>query len=246
MRYRSSKRRWKSAAARRLMEVAGVSNVDGALDKIALELLDGVACPPTDLDAISVRLNVCRVESDAEMMMTGALSREGERFVIHVFPGLSSGRRRFTIAHELGHAFMETTGPHVPRSGRELEEICDRFAAEILMPRREFVGCIGGCPEISGVLEAANIFRASRVAAFRRVRDLYRVKCCEFENGYFNWSFGFGNMERSNLGHILERKDGSEGEERVDLHYGRGYSTWRMQWQRVEGSDRMICLLAHA
>ena len=236
--------RWKSAAARRLMEVAGVADVDRALDRVALKLLDGVACPPTDLDALLGRLNVCRVESDAEMMVTGALKREGESFVIQVFPGLSRGRRRFTIAHELGHAFMETTGPHAPRLGTELEEICDRFAAEILMPRRAFVGNVGRSPDISAVLEAATTFRASRAAAFRRVRDLYRMKCCEFEDGWFNWSFGFGNVERSNLGRILKGKAGSEGTERVDLHFGRGYSTWRMECRRIGGGPRMICLLA--
>ena len=236
-------REWKSAAAKRVMKAAGENDIDCALDKIALKLLDGVACPPTDLGALLERLNVCRVESDGEIMVTGALKKEGRRLVIQVFPGLSSGRRRFTIAHELGHAFMETTGAHPPRSGKELEEICDRFAAEILMPRRAFVGNVGRSPNISAVLEAGYTFRTSRTAAFRRVRDLYRMKCCEFEDGSFNWSYGFGNVERSNLGYILERKFENEGTERIDLYFGRGFASWHMEWRRMEGGSRMICLL---
>lgn len=237
------KQEWKSAAAKRVMKAAGENNIDRALDKIALKLLDGVACPPTDLGALLEHLNVCRVESDAEIMVTGALKKEGKRFVIQVFPGLSSGRRRFTIAHELGHAFLETTGARPPRSGRELEVICDRFAAEILMPRRAFVDTIGESPNISAVLEAGYTFRTSRAAAFRRVRDLYRVKCCEFEDEWFNWSYGFGNIEKSNLRYILESKVKNEGTERIDLYFGRGYATWHMEWRRMDGGPRMICLL---
>ena len=239
-----NKRKWKSAAAQRVKEAAGEADVDRALDKIAVKLLDGIACPPTDLDALMGRLNVCRVESDAEMMVTGALKKEGERFVIHVYPGLSSGRRRFTIAHELGHAFMETTGPRPPRSGRELEVICDRFAVEILMPRRAFTGRVGRSPDISAVIEAVYTFRTSRAAAFRRVCDLYGMKCCEFEDGWINWSHGMGNAERSNLCRILEGKVEPEGVERIDLYFGRGYSTWRMEWRRMERDSRVICLLA--
>ena len=238
------KREWTSAAARRVREAAGDSDVDRALDKIALKLLHGVACPPTDLDALMGRLNVSRVESDAEMMVTGALKKEGQRFVIQVYPGLSSGRRRFTIAHELGHAFMETTGPRSPRSGRELEVICDRFAAEILMPRRVFTGHIGRSPDISAAVEASFAFRTSRAAAFRRVCELYGMKCCEFEDGWINWSHGMRNTERSNLCRILEAKVEPEGEEYIDLYFDRGYSTWRMEWRQMERGSRVICLLA--
>lgn len=238
------KGRWKSAAARRVKQAAGVADIDRALDKVVLNLLDGIACPPTDLDALMARLNVCRVETNADMMITGALKKEGEQFVIQVFPGLSSGRRRFTIAHELGHAFMETTGPHAPRTGAELETICDRFAAEVLMPRRAFAACVGSSPDIAAVLEAATTFRASRAAAFGRVRDLYGMKCGEFEEGRFHWTFGVGNLERSILSRSLQETDGREGVKEVDLYSARGYSTWRMEWQRMGDGGRTVCLLA--
>ena len=239
-------RRWTSAAARRLMDAAGVSgvDVDRALDKIATKLLDGITCPPTDLDALLDRLNVSRVEADAEMMVTGALKKEEAGFVIQVFPGLSTGRRRFTIAHELGHAFMETTGPRAPRSGAELEEICDRFAAEILMPRRTFVESVGPSPDISTVLEVAREFRTSHAAAFRRVYDLYGMKCCEYEDGWFNWWFGFRSHERVHMRNMLGDADGAGGAECIALHFGSGYSTWWMEWRRLEGTPRLICLLA--
>ena len=50
------RREWTSAAARRIKEHTRVTDVDHAIDRIALRLLDGVDCPPTDLDALLDRL----------------------------------------------------------------------------------------------------------------------------------------------------------------------------------------------
>ena len=237
------RRKWTSAAARRIKEYAGVKDVDHAIDRIALRLLDGVDCPPTDLDALLNRLSVDRVESDDEMMVTGALQREGHKLVIQVFPGLPTGRRRLTIAHELGHAFMETTGPRAPRVGEELEEICDRFAAEILMPRRMFLSHVGRSPDIALAFDAAAAFRTSRTAVFRRLRDLCRMKSCEYEDGAFNWSFGLNNIERLNLRHVLDETTISEGRRAVELNYGRSYSRFSMEWRQLGGHSKLICLL---
>lgn len=237
------KREWTSAAARRVREYAGATNVDQAIDKIARDLLHEVPCPPTDLCKLLPRLHVRRVESDDDLMVTGALKREEGDFVIHVYPGLSLGRRRFTIAHELGHAFMETTGPHAPRFGEELEEICDRLAAELLMPRRTFLQYVGRYPDLAMASDAAAAFRASRAAVFRRLRELRRIKSCEYEDGSFNWSFGLGNIERSNLRRILQETGESEGHKQIELYYGRGYARWNMEWRRSDAAPILICLL---
>ena len=237
------RRRWTSAAARRIKEHAGVTDIDQAIDRIALRLLDGVNCPPTDLDALLDRLNVDRVESDCEVMATGALKREGHKLVIQVFPGQSTGRRRFTIAHELAHAFMETTGPHAPRVGEELEEICDRFAAEILMPRRMFLNHVGRSPDIALAFDAAAAFCTSRTAVFRRLRDLCRMKSCEYECGAFNWSFGLNNIARINLRHVLDETTDNEGRRSVELHFGRSYSRFSMEWRRWSAHTKLLCLL---
>ena len=241
---RASRRRdWKSAAARRVMEFAGVSDIDQAVDRIALDLLEGVSQPPTDLYMVMKRLNVCRIETSDELMVTGALKKNGMSLIIQVFPGLSKGRRRFTIAHELGHAFMETTGSRPPRRGRELEDICDKIAAEILMPRRSFVQYASRTPNIACLLEVAKIFGTSRSAAFRRGRELYGFKACELEDSWSNWSFGMGNIEKSILRSILRNRQENSGIEEIHLNSGRGYNNWRMEWRRMEVDSRMICLL---
>lgn len=240
------KRRWTSAAARRVTECADVADVDGAIDRIAQRLLDGVVCPPTDLDALFGPLNVDRVEARDDIRVTGALIKERDKFVIHVFPGLATGRRRFTIAHELGHAFMESTGPGAPRTGRELEQICDRFAAEILMPRRELLGYVGRSPNIARALQAATTFRTSRSAIFLRLFDLLEIMSCEFENGVFNWAWGLNNFEKSSLRRLLGDTDKCKGRRLVALNSGRNYSKLHLEWCQVGAPQRFICLLTPA
>jgi Zn-dependent peptidase ImmA (M78 family)/transcriptional regulator with XRE-family HTH domain len=75
-------------------------------------------------------------------------------------------RRRFTMAHELGHAVMHET----PAEGREEEE-ADRFASELLMP----AGVIA--PELVNLtvprlVELKDRWRVSMAALVRRGRDL--------------------------------------------------------------------------
>ena len=78
----------------------------------------------------------------------GFLFRNGSEVVIGVNRDRASVRRRFTIAHELGHMRLHEQGPvHVDRGfrfqlrsgvsskGTDWEEMeANRFAAEILMP----------------------------------------------------------------------------------------------------------------
>src|SRR6266487_2639897 len=101
---------WKSAAARRLLSLAGSTrSVEEAISIIASRLLHGVSCPPTDLEAIMPRLNVTRCEADADLPISGELRKDTDGLRIVVSAHLSPARRRWTIAHELGHAVFETT-----------------------------------------------------------------------------------------------------------------------------------------
>ena len=58
---------------------------------------------------------------------------------------LPVGRRRFTIAHELGHLFLEHLGEQKElfREGTGEEEYeANDFAANLLMPKAEFIECV--------------------------------------------------------------------------------------------------------
>ncbi len=88
---------------------------------------------PTDPYDIAARHSV-RVEQEAHLGQAG-LYQPAER-VIRIDSGAHPTRRRFTLAHELGHHFITTTGLLTTDQQRtpEVERACDRFAADLLMP----------------------------------------------------------------------------------------------------------------
>jgi hypothetical protein len=163
--------RWTSAAARRIVAAAGgEQTVERAVVEVVDRLRAGTEGPPTDLRAICGRLGVksCRPES---LPVAGELRRDGTGLMIAYSPGLQAGRRRFTIAHELGHAFFEHTGRNCPRRGEELERICDLFAVELLMPAGLAKNTIEG-NDPSCVFAIANRFDVSMSAAMYRFTEL--------------------------------------------------------------------------
>ena len=78
MRKRTAKRReqWTSAAARRLLEIAGnPPTIEEAIRIVVDRLLDGVPCPPTDLEAIAARLNITGIQAE-DVPFSGELRRD--------------------------------------------------------------------------------------------------------------------------------------------------------------------------
>jgi hypothetical protein len=153
------------------MTVANESSIHEALVKVTADLTKHVRLAPTDLGAVAQKLNVAGWHSE-QLAITGELRRVGGHLHIVYASGLSQGRRRFTVAHELGHAFLESTGKNAPRHGLEVEEMCDMFAVHLLMPEgavRDFFH-IGVSPDT--VLRFADVFQVSLAAAIRRCEEL--------------------------------------------------------------------------
>src|SRR2546425_6709108 len=128
-------KRWRSAAARRILALANENSIYEALAKVTADLTKHIRLAPTDLKGVAQKLNVAGWHSE-QLATTGELRRVGGKFHIVYTSGLNQGRRRFTVAHELGHAFLESTGKNAPRHGSEVEEMCDMFAVHLLMPER--------------------------------------------------------------------------------------------------------------
>jgi hypothetical protein len=100
-------------------------------------------------------------------------------------------RRRFTIAHELGHFLLPLHGANAqcakidmgilstddPKRAREAE--ANRFAASLLMPRALFMGHMRqlGDPEIAHIVKLARDYEVSKEAAARRYTDLCDDPC---------------------------------------------------------------------
>lgn len=104
---------------------------------------------PVDVAALAERQGIAVIEESlGDDSFSGFLYREhGKKSVIGVNKDHHPNRKRFTIAHELGHFFLHPNdGIHYDRQlvqfrhstvqeAREVDEIeANRFAAEILMP----------------------------------------------------------------------------------------------------------------
>jgi hypothetical protein len=240
---------WKSAAARRLLTLAGnPPSVEAAIDIVTARLLEGVPCPPTDLDALRPRLNITQFCAE-DIAGSGELQRDGDGLKVVYSPTLSQTRRRFTIAHEMAHAIFESTGPNCPRNGVELERLCDRIAAEILMPRRVFLGQIEQGLTVNRVVELSRLFRASVSATAIRCAELRKVSVFGIEGETISWAFGVvksGPISRTSstiqeLHAKLTR--GESVNEIIYLDSRARYSEWRAEAMSIGGEDRALFLL---
>lgn len=78
-------------------------------------------------------------------------------------------RRRFTLAHELGHMVMAVTG------ALSEEAACQRFASALLMPREALLFEVGQRRHAFGyaeIIEIKRMYRVSAAALIVRLRDL--------------------------------------------------------------------------
>jgi IrrE N-terminal-like domain len=185
-----SRQRWTSAAARRLLQLAdNAKSIEEAAEKVVGKFLEGVGTAPTDLETLATRLNI-EAFAEADMPFSGELRRDGAGFTIVYSRFLSPARRRFTIAHEMGHAIFEGTGPNCPRQGAELERLCDLLAAEILMPRQVFLQHAIGKPSVGQIMDLARRFQTSISSTARRYAELRNLTVFQVEDGEVLWSVG--------------------------------------------------------
>ena len=114
-----------------------------------------------------------------------------EKFpVIYVNNSSSRTRQIFTLFHELAHLLFHTSGINtrggepgedLPPSGRRIEVICNRFAAEFLLPMSRFKKDIrdrAPSEKTAGLL--AGRYHVSRESVFRRFLDLGLVTQDEY------------------------------------------------------------------
>lgn len=101
----------------------------------------GIAREPVSLRDVVSALNLEVVQTAREPFMSeAALEPMGDGYAIVLHGDSDERRRRFTIAHEIGHYVLHPGRPrmerggHVTEAGRLEEREADVFAAELLMP----------------------------------------------------------------------------------------------------------------
>jgi hypothetical protein len=167
----------------------GASTVEDAVRAVVATLPRNLDCRATDLGAIAHYLNVAAVEP-RKLLIAGELHRDPDGFRIYYDETAGEGRRRFTIAHELGHALLERSGGHCPRTGVELEKICDLIATEILLPRASFLRALPSPLAVDSIFSLAQAFKTSLSATAARVSELKFVSVLRINGEQVEWAFG--------------------------------------------------------
>jgi hypothetical protein len=241
---------WRSSAAKRFIRlVEGVESVEDAIHCLTQKFLEGVECPPTDLESIGAKLGITGFEL-GDIAGAGELRKDGCGFRIVYASGLSPERRRFTIAHEMGHVLLEKTGPNAPRSGKELERLCNLFAVELLMPRDIFVQSVHGDFSTQQILNSAKRFRTSISSAALRFAELFGVSVFGCQDFRIIWGKGryTSNRHRQIDEPFLPaiHKALETGVAAVDEFFllpSTSLRRWRFECIPLRGGRTVLCLL---
>jgi Zn-dependent peptidase ImmA (M78 family) len=134
------------------------------------------------------------LDSGAETVPVDAVSSRpvGRDPLIVLNTGTPPERQRFTLAHELGHLVMH----QVPDPRQEQQ--ADRFAAELLMPRRDILPDLQATIDIPRLLNLKESWRVSMWALLRRAHTLGTVS---------DWQYRKLAVELSSLGYRTREPD---------------------------------------
>ena len=159
----------------------GAKRAREARERLGLGAGGPVGCV---LTLVEERAGVPVVVATLPDRIAGACWRAGGRTVLWVNGAQALVRRRFTLAHELGHVCCGHEAPAVDTphtlsaAARDPQEVqANAFAAELLAPRAGVEAELaGGEPALDDVVRIAARFGISAPAALNRCRTLGLVR----------------------------------------------------------------------
>jgi Zn-dependent peptidase ImmA (M78 family)/transcriptional regulator with XRE-family HTH domain len=118
--------------------------------------------------------------------------------LIYVNNSNAKTRQIFTLFHELAHLLFHTSGidlltddfiQRLPADDRRIETICNRFAAEFLVPETAFNIAFEGRPPTEATAEhLADLFHVSRESIYRKFLDRNLISHAEYERARVGWA----------------------------------------------------------
>ena len=118
--------------------------------------------------------------------------------IIYVNNTTAKTRQIFTLFHELAHLLFHTSGvdareesyiDELPPDSRNIEIICNRMAARLLVPDDEFERAFSECePTETTAAELARLFSVSREFIFRKFLDRDLVTGEEYDAAARKWA----------------------------------------------------------
>jgi Zn-dependent peptidase ImmA (M78 family) len=118
--------------------------------------------------------------------------------VIYVNNSCAKTRQIFTLFHELAHLIFHTSGvdtihdayiPQLPDEAKRIEIICNRFAAEFLLPDRTLTDLMRTRePSEKTAEEIARLFHVSREVVYRRFLDRSLIDQATYTEAANRWA----------------------------------------------------------
>jgi len=179
----ASRRAWLTAEARELAASAGVEDAAEAMRKLVRAVLaeQQVQTAPVPVQSLFRWAGIRKLRQE-DMVLEGALQRcESGGFDVIVRADRPATRRRFSIAHELGHIIFYKHAPRAKQARErarqcapeEEERLCNVAAEEFLMPDWYMTKLAGGMTMAPAHM-AAQVVRTCEVsmvaAAIRTAR----------------------------------------------------------------------------
>lgn len=172
----------------KLTAATGTSSVNDAVHNLSERLLSGCVGDNsrTCLRSLSNKLGVVSITLEDLPCEALLVPLDTGRYKIMLSMRANRHRRRFSLAHELGHIMLhqvlpetrdfETRDVFMPPGNQTEEDICDRFAAEILMPRLQFEAELSNRElSICTIQHLSQRFDVSLSAATNRCKELLNV-----------------------------------------------------------------------
>lgn len=158
--------------------------------------------PVSDIMSLLERSGIFVKEIDADDFFDGvSFVTDHGNFVIVVNRNFSNDRKRFTLAHELGHILMHN-GMLIPEY-RELddgiEKEAHRFAAELLMPSRVLRHQLDGL-KLSHLVSLKKHWLVSMASILYRAKELQCITMDKFKYYFVEYSrHGYRKQEPVNV-----------------------------------------------
>lgn len=186
---------------------------------------DGMTAFPIDLNVIASRRDIIlEANNDAEAGVSGMLLRIDNNFGIFYSTSIPNiGFHRFSIAHELGHYFLEghidqipfnSSGFHTSKAGVFSPDIfeleADSFASGLLMPSKLFRRALNLFEDgLAGVKGLASLCETSLTATAIRYAELTEAMSAVIVSTGMNVDFACMSTAMESLGGLtwLRRGD---------------------------------------
>ena len=152
---------------------------------------------PVDVEALVKKLGLVLKEAYLEDNISGMIEAEDDQYTITINETHGEKRKRFTIAHELGHYMLHEDligsgldDNAVYRStnegrysnykvGPQEEREANRFAAELLMPYRLVSNSIKEKQSVADMATRFNVSEAAMTIRKKHVEAMMRLKGSE-------------------------------------------------------------------